>query len=103
MLFVWSCLPFEVATAIIGKASGMGEGAIRHSAKTYRASRSFILREKVQLYNVLRIGGALQRVAVMSRLVRACRVTVRGTQFDLNNIGVGDHIVVEQVSTHPVR
>ncbi len=26
---------------------------------------------------------------------------MRGTQFDLNNIGVGDRIVVEQVSTHP--
>jgi len=33
---------------------------------------------------------------VMSRLVDLPRVTVRGTQFDLNNIGVGDRIVVEQ-------
>ncbi len=29
-------------------------------------------------------------------MVDLLRVTVRGTQFDLNNIGVGDCIVVER-------
>ncbi len=33
----------------------------------------------------------------------AARHSAWCTQFDLNNIGVGDRIVVEQVSTHPVR
>ena len=61
----------------------------------------FILREKVQLYNDIKVLATLTEhceadVELMSRLIDLPRVTVRGRQFDLNTIGVGDRIVVEQ-------
>ena len=86
---------------IIGKASGMGEETIRYSAEDVLSQQEFILREKVQLSNSIKnlstlAGHCEADVSVMSRLVDLPRVTVRGTQFDLNNIGVGDRIVVQQ-------
>lgn len=87
--------------SVTAKGSGMGDETIRHTAQRMASQQEFILREKVQLYNDIKVLATLTEhceadVELMSRLIDLPRVTVRGRQFDLNSIGVGDRIVVEQ-------
>ncbi len=66
--------------------------------KTYRASRSLSCVKKyscITVKNPSTLAGHCELMAVMSRLVDLPR-TVRGNALPLNNIGVGDRIVVEQ-------
>lgn len=90
-----------VFNRIIGKGSGFGDEALTYTANNTASQVNYYLKEKITTYNDISVLQTLTdnvegELLLHKDILSLPHVTVDGSQFDLNNIGVGDRVVIQQ-------
>lgn len=86
---------------IIAKGSGFGDETLRYVAERTTSQVSRFLKEKIITYNDISVLETLIEHAegdaeMLSQLLELPKPVVNGDQFDLNDVKIGDRIVVKQ-------